>query len=157
MAALKTATNRRLFVYGTLRIPAVMEALIGRMPAPVDATLPGYARYQLAEWVFPGIIESAGDSVDGLLYSDMAERELEIIDAFEDGFYARCLLQVDAGEQGTVNALAYTIAPAHAHLVQRDALWALERFVAEHGSNYVRQCAAFRAALDAGSVRRGLR
>lgn len=93
MIAPTTALTRRsLFVYGTLMAPEVMQSLVGRLPPLQAAVLHGYTRHPVVGFCFPGIIKSSSSpssTVAGLLYTDLTDYELEIMDWFEDVEYTR--------------------------------------------------------------------
>ncbi|MGW0867032.1 gamma-glutamylcyclotransferase family protein [Streptomyces sp. NPDC002611] len=77
-----------LFCYGTLRFDAVLEALLGRIPARIPASLPGWRAAALEGRVYPGLVVSApNDTVDGIVLTDLNSREWKILDAFEDVRY----------------------------------------------------------------------
>jgi gamma-glutamylcyclotransferase (GGCT)/AIG2-like uncharacterized protein YtfP len=56
----------RVFVYGTLRDPALVARLVGRPIAPRPASLPGWRRMRLAHSPYPTLVRGRG-SVDGAL------------------------------------------------------------------------------------------
>ncbi len=78
-----------LFVYGTLMIPAVMRAVIGRLPRCAPAVLPGYRRFRLRGRGYPAVVRDAEGQVHGLLCQDLRPRELARLDRYEDRFYRR--------------------------------------------------------------------
>lgn len=136
----------RLFAYGTLQVPAVMQVLIGRVPRHSRAMLEGYACYELADRNFPGIIEWDSARVDGVLYRDLSDDELEAIDAFEDPAYACRTVSVAADDE-RVAALTYVVAPDQMQIVRRGHQWSLAHFMDEHAEQYVESCARFRESF----------
>ena len=93
----------RLFCYGTLRVPAVVRALLGRVPGSRDAVLPAYRRGRLAGRPWPGIAPSAAESVGGTLYEGLTAAELRRLDRYEGADYRRGAVHVQtrAGRQRT--------------------------------------------------------
>jgi gamma-glutamylcyclotransferase (GGCT)/AIG2-like uncharacterized protein YtfP len=80
-----------LFVYGSLLFPEVLRALLGRVPNRVPASAPGWRVAGLPGRVYPGLVRGPGVAT-GLLMTDLAQREWQILDAFEDELYQlRCL------------------------------------------------------------------
>ena len=61
----------RLFAYGTLMVPSVAEAVLGRRPLSLPATLDGYARFRVWGEDFPGVIPCADHSTTGVLYTGL--------------------------------------------------------------------------------------
>ncbi len=78
-----------LFVYGTLMTPAVMRAVIGRVPGSEPAELPGYRRHRLRGKVYPAVVPESGATVAGRLYHDLTPAEITRLDRYEDAFYRR--------------------------------------------------------------------
>ena len=83
-----------VFVYGSLMHPAVVKAIIGRVPQCSSAVVYGYDRRGVIDEAYPACIRVAQDSpaaapkdphpVHGLLYHDCTERERRIFDLFEE-------------------------------------------------------------------------
>lgn len=138
-----------LFVYGTLLLPAVIEALIGRVPRRLPATLPDYRRYRLTDEVFPAIAIEPAAQVDGLVYRDLDDRELMIIDAFESSIYTRQRIQAQTGPGEIVIADAYVLADDHTRLLRRAPAWSLEEFTTYSSPSYIRMCAEFQMSWRA--------
>ena len=105
MGVLVLITNR-LFVYGTLRDPAICGGLLGRVPGSSPAILHGYVRHDIRGEAYPAIIPQAGSSVSGRLYEDLSTGELALLDAYEGDEYVRSLVEVNTG-QGTAMVWAY--------------------------------------------------
>ena len=77
--------------------PEVMQCLVGRLPPVRHAVLSGYTRHPVIGFVFPGIVLAKTPNpqqVAGLLYSDLTDYELEIMDWFEDVEYTRMDVKV---------------------------------------------------------------
>jgi hypothetical protein len=103
-----------VFVYGSLMHPAVVKAIIGRMPCSTPAVVPGYVRRRVIEEAYPACVPVSSAAVDpsstggggggggvavaaaaataevdspevrGLLLHDCTERERCIFDLFEE-------------------------------------------------------------------------
>jgi gamma-glutamylcyclotransferase (GGCT)/AIG2-like uncharacterized protein YtfP len=143
------AADADLFVYGTLLLPAVIEALIGRVPPRLPAVLPGYRRYRLTGRAYPAIVAEPAARVDGLVYRGLAPRERMILDAFEGDAYERRRVRARTRRGELLAADAYVLARGHERLLQRAPAWSLEEFAAGSGAAYVRRCAALRAGWPA--------
>ena len=134
-------TRERVFAYGTLLLPQIMQAVIGRRSSGCSATLPGYARFLMRGECFPAIVPDARRETRGLLFDDITRGELTRLDAYEGDMYAQVRVEVglDAGERA--DALTYVLLPEHRDQLTAE-LWDRERFAAE-------QAAAFLESLRA--------
>jgi len=119
-------TKMNLFAYGTLMWPKVMTALIGRCPEGVPAVLSGYVRLRVKDANYPAIKESAGHSVEGILYRGLTDREMQVLDHFEGEEYDRKKVRI-----GAEHAAAYVLSPEYDHVVET-ATWHPEQFRPEH-------------------------
>ncbi|MFN5744907.1 MAG: gamma-glutamylcyclotransferase family protein [Methylococcaceae bacterium] len=116
-----------VFTYGTLQLPSVMSAVIGRCPVAGQASLNGYARYRLLNYSYPGLRREAGAVTSGVLYSGLDPAELARLDAFEDTFYRRESLAVTTAAGLTVAAWVYVVPPQYYSLLD-DQPWCLTHF-----------------------------
>ena len=125
-----------LFVYGTLLVPTVLESVAGSMYRSLRATLPGYARFQVKDQVYPGIVARPGKYVDGLLYLTLDEQAMQRLDEFEAEVYERRSVRVQTRAHGLIDACAYVMAPHYEHLLSNYP-WDLEKFKRHHLQNYL--------------------
>lgn len=116
-----------LFVYGTLMVPQVMHAVCGFTAAAEPAVLQGHRRRRVRGEVYPGIVASQGEQVEGMLYRGLTDRHLSRLDEFEGEMYRRSSVEVEAGNTG-VPAFAYLMAPAFVDALSND-FWSLDAFV----------------------------
>ena len=122
--------NRLLFVYGTLRDPDLLVAVLGR-PLRADEThaavAPGYRATYYPGRVYPALVRSPGGSAEGLVLVGLTPFELELLDRFEGGEYHRSVIPVMIGEE---------LHEADAYLpsvtVTGGDPWMLERWQAVH-------------------------
>lgn len=124
-----------LFSYGTLRLPAVQMASMGRLLEGAADTLPGYrtslleiadaaVRAASGEQCHP-IAEAStlpGDEVTGIVFQ-VSEEELWAADGYEMRDYARSCLRLASG----IDAWVYVKAVEASEAVRLDALIAAER------------------------------
>ena len=120
-----------LFVYGTLRDPELLSAVLGR-PLDAAATLraaaPGLAVVHYPGRVYPALLRLPGAAAKGLVLTDLGPFEYDLLDAFEGQEYRRELIPVMIGEE-LHEAFAYLPAIA----IPPDApLWTLEAWQQEH-------------------------
>jgi len=124
-------TDKPLFVYGTLRDPDVLEALLGH-PLPdhqrLDATARGFAAVQYPGRVYPALIAVPDGDAPGLLLHGLTAIELRILDAFEGDEYRRDTIAVQT-PSGTIKAGVYLpIAAIGANATP----WTLDQWTALH-------------------------
>lgn len=120
-----------LFVYGTLMVPQVMRSVSGHRGVAEPAYLPGFRRRSLRDAVYPAVIASAGDSVEGLLYRAVSAGELQRLDIFEGEQYRRMTVRVTVAD-GAVSAETYVLASGLAGLLS-DRDWSLAHFLESGG------------------------
>ena len=142
---------RRLFAYGTLELPEVMEALLGRGLPQRSARLEGFERRLVRDRPYPGIVPRAEACVAGVLYDGLEADALARLDHFEGSLYERREVRVRVARAGALPAWTYVLREAH-HLRLSDEPWDADRFRALHLDEYV----AFGAELSR-SWRAGIR
>ena len=119
-----------LFVFGTLRARALMEAVAGGVvPVPIVATLPDYIVQTLADDVVPHIGPRHGAVAQGVLYRGLDAVQVHHLDLFE-GAFGYTLHKVVV----TTSAGAHV---AQVYLPPMDALaepgpWSLEHWENKH-------------------------
>ncbi|GAB2821318.1 hypothetical protein GCM10022221_19110 [Actinocorallia aurea] len=91
-----------LFVYGTLRFPEILEALLGRVPRLSPASADGWRVAALPGVAYPGMVTGEGIA-EGLVVEGLSETELEILHAYEDDDYTVETIDLTDGRR----ALAY--------------------------------------------------
>src|SRR5262245_53359830 len=103
---------RPLFVYGSLIVPDVLDALLGRIPDGVDASLPGWSARCLRGLEYPGLVADDDATAVGQLTYDLTADEIALIDEWESDFYERQLVHpvVDG-----------SVVPADAYVLPADA------------------------------------
>jgi len=125
-----------LFVYGTLRDPDVLFAILGRHLPPAQcrpAQAPGFAAVQYPGRVYPALIEKAGAAAEGLLLVDLAPLDLDVLDAFEGDEYRRASLLATAdGIPDTANFYQSVIA-----IAPDAAPWTLEDWTRLHKATVI--------------------
>ncbi len=136
----------RLFTYGTLMLPEVMEIVAGRRFAARSATLAGYRRRLLRDRVYPGLVPAAGESVEGVLWEDLDLQALARIDRFEDAPYERLELRVAVAPGESCAAFVYLLRAEHRALAT-DAAWHEAEFRARHLPDYLADCRTFAREL----------
>ncbi len=138
-----------MFVYGTLEIPEVVRALLGRVPAGEVATLRGYVRGMVRGRSYPGARTRAGAETVGIVYEGVSGRELRLLDRFEGTMYRRRRVRVRTGPGREVAAQVYVLSVSHRHRLTGRS-WDRQRFRDEHLGEYTAHCTALRRGLRGG-------
>ena len=137
-----------VFTYGTLMFPEVMVALTGREFTWEDIEVPGFDRRTLAGRIYPGLFKAPGRHVEGRLYFNVDASSIGVLEAFEDAFYERRMIEVCSPAKGRMMALAYVIPRACLHLLSAEA-WDPVAFRLRHLYAWVEMCQTFRADVEA--------
>ncbi|MGK5559209.1 gamma-glutamylcyclotransferase family protein [Actinomadura kijaniata] len=93
-----------LFVYGTLRYPEVLRALLGRVPDLSPASAKGWRVRALPGVVYPGLVPDPASTAEGLLMTGLTDAERHLIDIYEGDLYDTVTLTLEDGRR----AHAYT-------------------------------------------------
>lgn len=130
--------NRKLFCYGTLLNPKILQHFIGKPLKKEPATLLGYARYQLKGRCFPGIKADPAASVEGMVVSGLSLPTLRSLDDYEGMLYWRRQVKIATPSGRTEIAYSYVIRPRFFWLFTRQP-WNLQQFEQEAFSRYFRR------------------
>lgn len=90
-----------VFAYGTLMFPEVAKPLAKIEADGEPLTVPGFRRFEATtrSWGnYPAIVADSNSSVDGLLFRDLTNDQLEAFDRFEDietEFYLRQQVEIE--------------------------------------------------------------
>lgn len=127
----------RLFAYGTLQVPEVLQAVIGGQRRGEPALLNGFRRFCVPGKPYPAIVADVSSAVPGLLYEGLSAADLELLDYYEGELYERRELPVKVQSSELV-AKCYVLGEAHATLIV-DAAWDLREFEREHLASYLQR------------------
>lgn len=141
-------SHHRLFCYGTLQIPAVLEAVIGHRLRGIRAVLPGYAACQVRRAEYPGLVRSPGNNTSGRLYRHVTLEELTVLDRFEGPLYHRRHHVVIDDSGRRIQAWVYMVAPGRQNQVSARP-WQLERFMRTDYKRFMRRFVQDRRILFA--------
>jgi gamma-glutamylcyclotransferase (GGCT)/AIG2-like uncharacterized protein YtfP len=126
---------RSLFVYGTLMLDDVVEALTGKTFRGQSARLDGFARYRVRGQVFPGILPEERGSTTGVLFTEVDDEAMAVFDWFEGDQYCRTTVDVTT-DNGKVTAEVYVIADDHRGELLLEP-WDYDQFLSLHAKDYV--------------------
>ncbi len=131
----------KLFTYGVLTHPKLLETLTGRVFVTTLARLPNYQCYTLKQegWPpIPAIVSESGASVSGILIPDFDEGLSELLDDFEDvdlGLYVKESVLVIDAQGNEHHASVYVAGPVGINRL--DGPWDAEEFIAQHYEDYL--------------------
>ena len=131
----------KLFTYGVLTHPTLLESLTGRSFTITSARLPDYQCYTLSQegWPpIPAIVPESGASVSGALIHDFDEVLSELLDDFEDvdlGLYVKGSALVIDTQGDEHHATVYVAGPVGVDSL--DGPWDAEAFIAQHYDDYL--------------------
>ena len=122
-----------LFVYGTLRDPDLLAAVLARLPVARSvhaARAPGWRAVHYPRRPYPALVRAPGTAAEGLLITGLTPFERDLLDAYEGDEYRRGPIATMLAEEPELHeADAYLPAIA----VPMDAHdWSLSRWQAEH-------------------------
>lgn len=127
---------RPLFVYGTLRDPDLLAAVLGRPLAAGEmlaAVAPGFRATHYPNRIYPALIRAPGGVAEGLVLVGLSAFEWDLLDQFEGSEYRRAIVPVMIGEE---------LHEAHAYLpsipVSGGDPWSLQRWQALHKADVLR-------------------
>lgn len=127
-------TAEPLFVYGTLLVPEIARAVVGRVPPSLPAVLFDHARVTVEGCVYPAVTPRRGERVSGAVYLDLSPEELERLDAYEGELYQRRRVRISVNDT-LDEALCYVVRPECVDRLSTRP-WDLETFVREHGRSF---------------------
>lgn len=137
---------QRLFCYGTLQIPAVLEAVLGHALRGGPAGLPGYAAFRVRGETYPGLAPRRESTTPGRLYVDVAPSDLAVLDRFEGYFYRRTARVVHLPSGRRVRAWVYMVAAGRENMLVPSP-WHLETFLRTGYQRFMQRFVRDRRAL----------
>ncbi len=133
----------RLFVYGTLMLPAVLHAVCGRPLPTRAASLADFGRYRLRRRVYPAIVAEPGALTAGLLYDGLDAVLWQRLDDWESPLDVRQAAVVQTDDGAAVAAQTYVLAPHH-HQELGNSPWSPTEFERLHLAAYLARWGAAR-------------
>lgn len=129
----------RLFCYGTLQFPSVMQAVTGYRFTGVPAVLDDFTCCTVRGQVYPGIVPAAGSQTEGIVYAGIGTAHLKKLDRFEGDLYERIRVCVSDRAGKPLQAWAYAVPMAMRQLLTRVA-WNREAFEVAHLTRFLQSC-----------------
>lgn len=125
----------RAFAYGTLVVPSIAQAVMGRVPASRPAYLSGHAAFVVRGEVYPGAVPRSGQRLSGTLYEALGPDDWKRLDDYEGGLYVRRTVAVVTTCGSELLADCYLVRPDGRHLLSAIP-WDLQHFLLEHAANF---------------------
>lgn len=126
-----------LFTYGSLMFEDVWNRLVKGNYLSQKATLNGFARRSVKEDEYP-VIFQADELVEGVVYYDINEEDMVILDTFEGEYYERTEVELLVKNE-LIRACVYVLKEKHFDIIDpkpwSEALFATEgiqRFLANY-------------------------
>lgn len=127
----------RVFVYGSLLVPEVVRAVLGRAPRSSPAVLHDYRRCSLRGHAFPGLLAAAGHRTTGTII-EVSPAELRRLDRYEDDFYTRRAATAARDDGSAVPVQTYVLSARHRRMAD-PRTWSLAVFAARHAPRSARR------------------
>jgi gamma-glutamylcyclotransferase (GGCT)/AIG2-like uncharacterized protein YtfP len=96
-----------LFVYGTLMSKSRVLSLIKRIPKYTNAILKGYHNSNLKGVNYPGANLNEGSTIYGILFLDLNEKEIVILDDYEGDEYKKENISLILRNNDTFQSIFY--------------------------------------------------
>ncbi|KAK3155990.1 hypothetical protein QOZ80_2AG0101390 [Eleusine coracana subsp. coracana] len=141
-----------VFVYGTLMAEEVVRVLLGRTPPSSPATLPDHQRFSIKGRVYPAILPVQGKHVNGKVFKDLTDRELDVFDIFEDEEYVRETVEVSLTDSSE-KLLAYAYIWANASDPDLCGEWDFQEWRKVHLKDYLEMTQEFMDELEQSEVK----
>jgi gamma-glutamylcyclotransferase (GGCT)/AIG2-like uncharacterized protein YtfP len=131
---------KNLFAYGTLLVPEIWKAVVGKEFPSEPASLPGYEIRRVVNEDFPGIRPS-GDPlgfVEGRVFHSLNEDTLMKLDRYEGNLYDRFEVLLAMPNSASIQSETYVVSPNFQHLLTNE-FWNVDWFVNEALEQYLKK------------------
>jgi gamma-glutamylcyclotransferase (GGCT)/AIG2-like uncharacterized protein YtfP len=132
---------KKIFAYGLLQYPELLQALIGKALPIAPASLPGYRRRSLHHPEISSVamaVKEVGQCIEGVVIANVDRQSLAILDAFEmldQGWYSRRSVTVQMDDGTEQQAELYCVGPLAHDNIGGD--WPEEQFCQAHYQHYI--------------------
>ena len=122
---------QNLFTYGSLMCEDIMFAVSGGPHSHSPAVLSQYRRFLVKNEQYPGVVQSDGGLVEGIVYHGISPAVWLRLDRFEGEMYCRCLVTVLQKNGAEAQVYCYVFKPEfRQHLTDKE--WDFKTFL-RHG------------------------
>ena len=120
-----------LFAYGTLIFADIWQKVVGHVVESTPAELSGYRVRRVLDDLFPVMLSgTTEDRATGVIYYDLTDRELQLLDHYESHLYERIEVHPVAKDGASVACQAYLLREEY-RSAATDEVWTTAWF-AEH-------------------------
>ena len=129
---------KNLFTYGSLMFEKVWLRVVGTPRESASGKVAGVKRFAVKGASYPGMVESTTEStVEGVVYFDLADEDLVLLDRFEGACYKRCSVTCELDDGRIVAAFCYFFRDRFRYLLA-DRAWDVEAFEREGIRSFLR-------------------
>lgn len=123
-----------IFTYGSLMFAPVWRRVVQGTYRSAPARLDNHARFAIIGETYPGMVAMDGDSVAGVLYFDVSDRDIAALDAFEGIEYRReqVVVTLENGESAVANTYIYRATEKLSQSPWLPETFQLERFIGSY-------------------------
>lgn len=123
-----------IFTYGSLMFAPVWQRVVQGAYRSAPARLDNHARFAIIGETYPGMVAMNGDSVAGVLYFDVSDRDIAALDAFEGIEYRReqVVVTLENGEPAVANTYVYLATEKLSQSPWLPEIFQLERFIGSY-------------------------
>jgi gamma-glutamylcyclotransferase (GGCT)/AIG2-like uncharacterized protein YtfP len=142
-----------LFLYGTLRDPDILAAVLGRTVADrqlIAATAPDCVAVYFPGRVYPALLRRPGSAAPGLLLVQASADDLIALDAFEGDEYRRGSVQAMIAAGPVAAEVYWPAVPVAPSAVA----WTLDHWIREHKPQVLARETELGRAARLGTTRR---
>jgi len=115
--------SMHVFTYGSLMFHQVWPRVVAGNYEKVGARLYGYKRRKIRGAIYPAVLPGRSeDYVDGVLYLNVSEADVNALDRFEGEYYQKETAECELSKRGKATACVYVIKEKYADLIE-DKEW----------------------------------
>jgi gamma-glutamylcyclotransferase (GGCT)/AIG2-like uncharacterized protein YtfP len=123
------------FAYGTLMCEDILSAVIGSCLAGAKGKLNGYRRKTIKGEIYPGIVASPGEVIEGRIYKNLSAVAWKRLDLFEGHRYRRDFVEVELSRGSAEPAQTYALKPEFVDRLSNED-WCFEEFLKYNKKNF---------------------
>lgn len=116
-----------IFTYGSLMYTQVWQSIVSQTYSSDPAVLSGYVRYSINNQPYPAIIPASNAQTQGLLYYQVSDADIALLDKFEGEYYQRLPQTLQLNNQTQLQADCYILKPEFKHILSSNE-WSVKKF-----------------------------
>lgn len=132
---------KNIFVYGSLMFEPVWNRVVSGKYSKIEGQLFGYARFGIKDEHYPGLVEQPG-LVDGVIWLEVSETDIEKLDRFEGEYYRRHQVFVADSHDRCLDCETYVITDDYRHLLDNQP-WDADQFLEQHLQSFIDEYVGF--------------